>query len=736
MPPTDDELLASNPDAAMLIAAGVPREEVLKNLRMTAETSGPLKGVIMRADRSRFASSVLPLGAFHISAVAALGMPLADGALGLLLLLLLLVVHRMLWVRLVPPMVLATEPPPLLGAPTSLSTAVFLAAASLAASALSPSGSIIGGSMSAVLAACAVTAAVVASAQPTDQAATTSAPSPLPPLVPALPSWLVRGAGALIVTLVALVSSFGYHGVMRASCPAAAATSPCAAAASHTPLVAAWATLVGLVVALEHSLERADGPQPPPSRSERSDRADLWLLTMYQPGPAVLPSRSDAWPLIAQQLWLRLRPLLAVALSGAAARASQLALGATLAAWLAPSAVDSLGALALALSGGCTPCAAPAAEELSMGDAPGSEAAASAASATGLGLWFSMLLRSWAFVASCRLGFSAVHVAYTQPLDFRRASASRLGDEKVLMAAMAKEAPPLTQHLAYLDAVTLARHEPARRQALFLFNGGAAWHGFLLLLLGPIDVMATNLKARKERAVPFDKARAPNGTSIHTSIHTSMHTSAVPERLGAPASKCSPRRPPCPLLPQAAVPKGSLPLALRRLTARLTAMSAAMHEQAARSSIFGSTQLVVWAAEAVSCLLAAALIEDQAGVVHKKGSLSTALTSLTRCLQALEAYTAGGGTPLGAARTRQPAAQQAIALRVSERSGPAQDRAQNDAHRAEAVKGAISRALFLLMQTYGYHAIAIEATHLPEEQRMRLQAFLREAGMLIINHHP
>ena len=78
MPLTDDELLASNPDAAMLIAAGVPREEVLKNLRMTAETSGPLKGVIMRADRSRFASSVLPLGAVHISAVAALGTPLAS----------------------------------------------------------------------------------------------------------------------------------------------------------------------------------------------------------------------------------------------------------------------------------------------------------------------------------------------------------------------------------------------------------------------------------------------------------------------------------------------------------------------------------------------------------------------------------------------------------------------------------------------------------------------------------
>ena len=254
MPPTDDELLASNPDAAMLIAAGAPRKEVLQNLRMTAETSGPLKGVIMRADRSRFASSVLPLGAFHISAVAALGMPLADGALGLLLLLLLLVVHRMLWVRLVPPMVLAAEPPPLLGAPTSLSTAVFLAAASLAVSLLSPAGSIIGGSMSAVLAACAVTAAVVASGQPTDQAAATSAPSLLPPLVPALPSWLVRGAGALIVTLVASLSSLGYHGVIRASCPAAAATSPCAAAASHTPLVAAWAMLVGLVVALEHSL--------------------------------------------------------------------------------------------------------------------------------------------------------------------------------------------------------------------------------------------------------------------------------------------------------------------------------------------------------------------------------------------------------------------------------------------------------------------------------------------------
>ena len=172
-----------------------------------------------------------------------------------------------------------------------------------------------------------------------------------------------------------------------------------------------------------------------------------------------------------------------------------------------------------------------------MGDAPGSEAAASAASAAsaaGLGLWFSMLLRSWAFVASCRLGFSAVHVAYTQPLDFRRASASPLGDEKVLMAAMAKEAPPLTQHLAYLDAVTLARHEPARRQALFLFNGGAAWHGFLELLLKPIDVMAANLKARKARAVQ-EKARAPNGTSIHTSLHTSMRCPCLQVLTTAPA---------------------------------------------------------------------------------------------------------------------------------------------------------------------------------------------------------
>ena len=33
MPLTDDELLASNPDAAGLIAAGVPREEVLQGLR-------------------------------------------------------------------------------------------------------------------------------------------------------------------------------------------------------------------------------------------------------------------------------------------------------------------------------------------------------------------------------------------------------------------------------------------------------------------------------------------------------------------------------------------------------------------------------------------------------------------------------------------------------------------------------------------------------------------------------
>jgi hypothetical protein len=59
MPLTDDELLASNPDAAGLIAAGVPREEVLQGLRTD---SSPNRQPIARMASIQRGSAPLPPG--------------------------------------------------------------------------------------------------------------------------------------------------------------------------------------------------------------------------------------------------------------------------------------------------------------------------------------------------------------------------------------------------------------------------------------------------------------------------------------------------------------------------------------------------------------------------------------------------------------------------------------------------------------------------------------------------
>ena len=81
-----------------------------------------------------------------------------------------------------------------------------------------------------------------------------------------------------------------------------------------------------------------------------------------------------------------------------------------------------------------------------------------------------------------------------------------------------------------------------------------------------------------------------------------------------------------------------------------------------------------------------------------------------------------GGAPLGGSRAPRPTSQQSIALRVG--LGPPAKAIKVGAQRAAAVEGALSRALYLLVRTYGVRAV--EAAHVPEEQKARLQKFLRE----------
>lgn len=379
-----------------------------------------LRSVVMVADRSRLSSAAAGVAVFHVVAVPLVGLGLADAALGLCGLLLLLIVHRALWVRLVPPLAVDSKdaPPLLFGAsspltaPRSLAAACGLAAASLSIVSLAPSSlTYTAASVAATLATSAVTAAVVAangSGGAGGSAVAGAKPSN------ALPPWFVRGLGAVVVTAATLLASLGYHGVLRGSCAepaafadatmaateagaassaaaaAAAAAAPLCAAAPHAALVAAWASLAGLAVGIEHATAHDSGLAP------------------------FLPSRSDAWPLASQPAWMRLRPAVPMALRRAVHVCARLTLLLLVGAWLAPSAVTAVATFALTVGGGCPPCAAEAAVEGGAAAAAAAEVAPPllpALSYEGLLEWLALLVRGVGFVASCKLSAAAVHVA-------------------------------------------------------------------------------------------------------------------------------------------------------------------------------------------------------------------------------------------------------------------------------------------------------------------------------------
>lgn len=471
-------------------------------------------------------------------------------------------------------------------------------------------------------------------------------------LVPAIPSkaapslidlarnqWLTQSLGTAAFCVASLFASLSYHGVLLRSCPAPAESCDPAAASEFS---AAWAALLGLAVGADYAVGR---------------------------GSAELPTAATTWPLVSLPPLLRLRAVLPGAAAQSARLCMQLALVLFLAAWLAPGVVRAVGATALASSHGCMPCRSLAAAD-SAADATGS-VLPSVREVIGL------LLVGGAFRASCALALAAVRVAYTRPLDFRAVGgALGAGGESALEAALSRGVHPLTQHLALLDAATLAQHEPARRHHLYALDRGGAWPRFLSLMLAPIDQMAAALEgARKRRGAP-------------------------------PA-----------VLPKVA-------LVPRRVLLKLQTAHAALVEEAARHAILRAAAPVMWAAEASSLLIAAASTEDSLGAVHLANSLPTCLTSLLRCMQALESYVSGGAPLGGGARARPPPnrSQQSIALRVA-LGPPAHTRAAGT-QRAAALESALARAIYVLVHTYGKRTVL--AADVPSELRPRLESICAE----------
>ena len=280
---------------------------------------------------------------------------------------------------------------------------------------------------------------------------------------------------------------------------------------------------------------------------------------------------------------------------------------------------------------------------------------------------------------------------------------------------MAKGAHPLTQQLAFLDLATLAAHDQGRRVTLYARERGAAWPRLLKLLLRPLDETASALEATRKRRGAA--AQLPAGLG-------SRHMRLVPG-----------------------------PILFRAHAAHF-----AITEHAARAGILSAAPLVIAAADATSCLIGAATSEDALDSVHLAASLGIALTSLLRCLQALESYMAGTVLVAGG-RSRTPSnrSQQSLVLRVA-LGPPAQARAPTahspphplrlrlslrltrplrltlyaagaqvratGAHCAAAMENALSRAIYLLVHSYGQRAVM--ASGVAAELRPRLEPFCAE----------
>ncbi|KAG8459253.1 hypothetical protein KFE25_014098 [Diacronema lutheri] len=249
----------------------------------------------------------------------------------------------------------------------------------------------------------------------------------------------------------------------------------------------------------------------------------------------------------------------------------------------------------------------------------------------------------------------------------------------LLLGALRPIAPPLTQHLAFLDLALLARLEPRRRAPLFANRAGAGLHQTVSVCVGA-------LTAVRERARALGAYAAAGGTGV---------------------------------------PPIGLPAALwvhwqRAVYARLCADAIVLPADGA-----------CWAANALGALLSASRAEDRLGTAQSAGLVGTALNALVAALDALEtpalrallpqarggaARAGGGGGACAAGDT--PQQRRLSALLPARKPTHASEQL---AHAHARVTGALRSSVHLLIASFAPH---VGPADVSVECRPRLKHFL------------
>lgn len=339
---------------------------------------------------------------------------------------------------------------------------------------------------------------------------------------------------------------------------------------------------------------------------------------------AVLAGYGDAqanlqWPLLQQDLFLRLRPHVLPTLTSACRSCARASLLLLVAVALAPAL--SLSPPMHVLHALRIRHAPPAWLEL----APAGARSVLLASRSH---WLRLLIGGATFAACWRLSLLLVQAAYTQRLVFSQATfapsraampASNGASDPPhalppLLRALERSSPPLTQHLAFLDLFLLARLEPRRRAELITCQSGAAFQRVLADCIGALGGL-------RERA---------RGLGVH-----GARSAAGSAGAGGAAA---------PTLLILAGPMWQRWQHAVQLQLCCEALACA--------------DSACWAAHALAALLAASRAEDRFGTAQSGGYVGRALDAILSTLSALEDPALGALLPAAARGTGRASAQQ------------------------------------------------------------------------------
>lgn len=304
---------------------------------------------------------------------------------------------------------------------------------------------------------------------------------------------------------------------------------------------------------------------------------------------APLSDQSLSFPQLQQDAFLRLRPLAPGAALGALKLCARTHLALLALVSLAPVRTLTpfmrlLHCVTLALRG--------RAAALQLGAAPGAEGARAAVLVAGWAHWLQVLVAAALFALGWRACILLAGVLYTRRAPLTRAAVGVAPSAPLpLAAALAREQPALTQHLALLDLCCLARLDAHRRAELFADHTGT-------LLRAALDGCSRHVRALTAALVAVDR-------------HCAQPPSAPP---------------------------GVSPALWQRLQ---HGVAVALWREA-----LGGAQLCIWAARAAALLVAASREEDSYGLVQTSRSVENVLSGLLAGIGALESPALAGLTQL------------------------------------------------------------------------------------------